>query len=114
MQPLQCQRQLAGGTTNASFAWLSGVRSALDSGLGNKFKMWIQGGWNRADTRTGTMLDGTGTAGGIDYGFGAARIGVSVSVGYAAIDGNFRIGTSIKGTMTTVAAYGGVALDNGF
>ena len=63
--------ELAGGTTNASFAWLSGVRSALDSGLGNKFKMWIQGGWNRADTRTGTMLDGTGTAGGValDNGF---------------------------------------------
>lgn len=93
----------------AALGWLSSLRSVNDGGYGTGPQIWTGLDWNRTSaTFTGGRLraDGLSVSGGVDYGFGVARIGASV--GYRSADGNFGAGTLIKGTGLSFGAYAAV------
>lgn len=90
----------------AALGWLSSLRSVNEAGYGIGPQIWTSLDWNRtSETFAGGALraDGLSVAGGADYGFGLGRIGVSV--GYRSADGNFGVGSQIKGTGLNLGAY---------
>ena len=94
---------------------LGSLRRLSDGGFGTGVQLWAQTAWQRINTTTSRGLDlsradGLAIAGGVDYGFGPARIGVAV--GHQSADSNGGP-LAIKAKGTSVAVYGGVSLPSG-
>lgn len=78
-------------------------------------RLWLNGSFTHVFTTAlpgrNTNAQGVGGAGGIDFGFGPARIGIGA--GHRAMDGTFGAGTKLKAKATSVGGYGAVALPAG-
>lgn len=90
-------------------------RITQGGGYGTGASLWIDTGWQRESIvrADGVMVgrpQGLRIAGGIDFGFGPARIGVSVAHQEAS-DTSWT--SRIEGKATSFSLYGGVSLDNG-
>ncbi|WP_156679471.1 esterase-like activity of phytase family protein [Sphingomonas profundi] len=95
---------------------LGSLRRLSDAGgFGTGISLWAQTAWQRINTTTRrgvdlSRADGLAIAGGVDYGFGPARVGVAV--GHQSADDNGGpLAIDAKGT--SVAVYGGVSLPSG-
>ena len=104
-----------GATVNdPAMASLANLRRTTDGGFGTGLRIWMDGGWSRITApldANDLRADGLGISGGIDFGFGPARLGVSV--GYKDVDGRFGPGSGIEAHGTSVGIYGGLALPVG-
>ncbi|GGD99138.1 hypothetical protein GCM10011529_01570 [Polymorphobacter glacialis] len=95
---------------------LSSLRRITEpQGYGNGISLWIDTGWQqnsivRSDGLQLARPEGLRVAGGADYGFGPARLGVSVAYQQAA-DAVWE--ARYDAASTKVGVYGGVALANG-
>ena len=87
-----------------------------DGGSGGGIQLWLEGHWSRATAAAAGLsdveADGFGVAGGVDIGFGSARIGVGV--GHTTLEGDFGVASAIEAKGTSIAVYGGVVLPSGF
>ena len=104
-----------GSMTTPVMDRLSSLRRILPQGYGEGPSLWMDAGWQRdAIVREDGMRlarpQGLRIAGGFDYGFGPARIGVTVS--HQQADDN-SWGARYEGKATSIGIYGGLSLANG-
>lgn len=95
--------------SDAAMGWLASLRSVNDDGYGKGAQIWTSLNWDRTSAALvggRVRADGLSVAGGVDYGFALGRAGVSV--GYRSAEGNFGLGSSIKGKGTSVGAYAAI------
>ena len=107
--------EIGSATIQPSIDSLANLRRTSDAGFGNGVRIWGDGNWSRVDTvalgASDLKADSLGAAGGVDVGFGPARIGVAV--GHRSADGHFGLGSKLKAHATSVGVYGGLALPAG-
>ena len=95
--------------------WLSSLRTTSERGYGEGLRIWMKGGFSRAQGyATGISNyrgDGLGLTGGIDYGSGPVRIGVNF--GWQEIKGGFGRATALDGNANSVGIYAGYGSKSG-
>lgn len=108
---------IGSATTAPSMDRLSSLRRIGGGALGNGPSLWMDLGWQKnavvreSDGVTLANPQGLRVAGGIDFGVGPVRLGVSVAA-QEAKDGSFGANYDAKGT--TVGIYAGFASASGF
>ena len=94
----------------AALGWLAALRHVNDEGYGAGPQIWTSYNWGRTSASYaggGVRADGLSIAGGMDYGFSMGRIGASV--GYRDAEGNFGLGSRIKGNGLSIGGYAALA-----
>jgi hypothetical protein len=108
---------LGTAATTPSMERLGSLRRLFDDGgYGMGVQLWAQDQWQRINTTTSrgvglARAQGLAAAGGIDVGFGPARIGAAI--GYQSADDNGGP-LEIDAKATSIAVYAGVSLPIGF
>lgn len=95
--------------------WLSSLRTTSESGYGEGLRLWLRGGFSRAQGYARGISnyrgDGLGLTGGIDYGSGPFRLGVSF--GWQEVNGGFGLGSALDGSANSVGIYAGYGSKSG-